>query len=379
VKTGKPSFTALAVLLAALAIACALAYARFRSGQPALRDFLSFYAGGQLFLESPPFTWSAAPARIYSAKAQRDMESRLRPGAPYMPCLRPPLFWAMVAPLSRLSIENALMVWLALNAAAAAVIGLWAAARMGEPAMLLLLALFVPLIVSLSVGQDTPLLVVVLLGFLALLERGRPAAAAVLLSLLWVKPQWLPPFVLLLLARREWRALGVLAGLSAAIWAVFPPLPYLRFLNEVRHSPGVPACLACMPNVRGLAAWLGGVQAMGPAAAVGAGAAWAIVYMRARRGSLSAGFVPACLAALLGGYYSHIYDCLLVVPAVAAAAPDEFQAPWQKVSAGVALSPLPYLASYWGPALRGFPAVTALAVFAALAAGKSAARRAPQK
>jgi hypothetical protein len=238
---------------------------------------------------------------------------------------------------------------------------------MGEPAILLLLALFVPLIVSLSVGQDTPLLVLVLLGFLALLERGRPISAAVLLSLLWVKPQWLPPFALLLLARREWRALGVLAGLSAAIWAVFAPLPYLRFLNEVRHSPGVPACLACMPNVRGLAAWLGGVGAMGVAAAVGAGAAWAIVYVRARRSSLSAGFAPACAAALLAGYYSHIYDCLLLVPALAAAS-EELPARWQKATAGIALSPLPYLASYWGPAFQGLPAVTALAVFAALTA-----------
>jgi hypothetical protein len=360
---------ALAVLLAALTTTGALAYARFGSGRPALRDFLSFYAGARLFSASPPFTWSAAPAPIYSVSAQRDLESRLRPGAPYLPCLRPPLFWALAAPLSRLSLENALIVWLALNAAAAAVMGLWAAARMREPAMLLLLALFVPLIVSLSVGQDTPLLVLLLLGFLALLERGRPAAAAVLLSMLWVKPQWLPPFVLLLLARREWRALGVLAGISAAIWAVFSPLPYLRFLNEVRHSPGVPACLACMPNVRGLAAWLGGVEATGLAAAVGAGAAWAMVYVGARRSSISAAFALACAAALLAGYYSHIYDCLLLVPAVAVAS-GRLSAQWQKLAAGIALSPLPYLASYWSPALRGLPAMAAAAVFAGLWATK---------
>lgn len=362
---------ALAALLAlALAVACTLAYARFNAGQPALRDFVSFYAGARLFVVSPPFTWSAAPAPIYSISEQRSMQTRLRPGAPYMPCLRPPLFWAMVAPISELPLQKALIVWLSLNAAAAAAIGLWAANRMKEPAVLAILALFVPLIVSLSVGQDTPLLVLLLIGFLALLERGRPVEAGLLLCLLWMKPQWLPPFALLLVARKQWRALGTLAVGSAGIWLVFSPVPYAGFLAEMRHYPGVPACLSCMPNVRGLAAWLGGIKVMKLAAGLGAGAAWTIVFVRARRRSLSRGFALACAAALLAGYYSHIYDCLLLFPALVVAA-DELAARWQKVAAGIALSPLPYLASYWSPALRGLPAVTVLAVFVALATSKT--------
>jgi hypothetical protein len=380
-----------AVLAGALALTCTLAYARFSAGQTGLRDFLSFYAGARLFAESPPVAWSASASALYSVQEQQRTEARLQPGAPYMPCLRPPLFFALLAPLSRLPLNGALAAWLVLNGCAALALGLWAARRMEEPALLLLLAVFVPLIVALSVGQDTPLLVLLLVGCLYLLEERVPSpksqvpghraiggretwdlglgtsiAAGLLLSSLWVKPQWLPPFVLLLAAKRRWRALAALAAGSAAVWLVFPPLPYIRFAADMRRYPGVPVCPECMPNVRGLLAGLRVGFGTGElAAAVAAVVVWGVVFFAARRRSFAGGFALACVAALAAGYYSHIYDCLLVVPALAIAGPA-LAARWQKMVAGAALSPLPYLAAYWSPHLRIVPAITAIAVFIAV-------------
>lgn len=348
-----------------VAAASALAYARFLAGRPALRDFLSFYTGASLFLAAaPPAPEGGVAARLYSLADQQRVQAGLAAHSPFMPYLRPPLLAALLAPLARMPLEHAALVWLALNAMAALLLGAWCARRMNEPLLLLLLALFVPLLVSLNVGQDTPLLVLALVLWLCLLETDRPVAGGLLLALLWVKPQWLPPLILLLAARRQRRALGAFAAASAALWIVFPPLAYARFLLMMDASAAVPACVPCMPNLRALAPPL-------PLQAIATTAVLAVVVLWARWVPLAVGFALACCAALLAGHYTHIYDCLLLFPAIAAASRPPLgvaQAEGRalKMVLGLALSPLPYLAPYWSAYLRTVPALMVLAVFIAL-------------
>ncbi len=360
-KRGSAWSVLIVTLAAILAGAAALAYGRFRTGRPALRDFVSFYTGASLARES----WVS---KLYSLPEQRQKQATTAPGVPFMPYLRPPLLAALLAPLALLLLKQAAVIWLALNAAASLLLGVWCARRLNEPFLLLLFALFTPLLVALNVGQDTPLLVLAVVMSLELLESEQPSAAGLLLGVLWVKPQWLPPFLLLLAARRHWRALTVFAAASAVLAAVSRPLAYARFLREMAALPGIPACIPCMPNLRALLPWL-------PLLAVATAAVLAVVFVGARSGSLPAAFGLACCAAVLAGYYSHVYDCLLLAPAITIAGGARIRHAARLIF-GAALSPLPYLAPYWRAELRLVPALTTLAVF--LAYASSAAISSPR-
>jgi len=125
--------TCLAILAASL-IACSwLAYSRYQRGLPALLDFAAM---------------SGMPSTLSGASA--------------LPAIRPPFY--------------RLPPWpgpgLALNAACGFAFGCWVVARRKEPALALLLAMFVPVIVSLLVGQDSLILLAVITGVFLLMDRG---------------------------------------------------------------------------------------------------------------------------------------------------------------------------------------------------------------
>ncbi len=306
----------LALLAAGLALSAGLAYWRFLHGQPALDDFAAIYGKGPL------------------------------------PLLRPPFY----RPLAILPFPAAAALWLVLNAAAGLAFGAWAALRTREPAMAILLAFFVPAIVSLSVGQDSLLLLAVLAGVFLLLESKRPFTAGLLLSLLWVKFQFLPAFLLLLAVRKDWPALGGFGlGTVALLGSVAKELPaYASYLAEAASHPRVVPCRPCMPNLHALAPW------PGPALALSA-ALLAVSALRFRV-PLEPAFALAASAALLSSHHAHIYDCVLLFLAVVLMMErkSEDRPPaWL----GLAISPLPYLLPYlWSPA-RILPALMAAAVW----------------
>ena len=306
------------ILAAGLLLTAGLAYERFLRGQPALQDFLALQERGPL------------------------------------PAIRPPFY----RPLAGLPLRSAAGLWLSLNVAAGLGFGLWAGRRTREPTLALLLAVFVPSIVALSVGQDSLLLVAALAGVFVLLESRRTWTAGLLLSLLWVKFQFLPAFILLLAIRREWRALGGLAlGTAAFLAPVAPQLPgYIAYLAKMAAHPSVVPCRRCMPNLHALIPH--------PLLSLAASAALLAVSAPSFRGSLPSPFALASVCALLASHHAQVYDCvLLFLAAVVRMGGDP--APRMAWAWALGISPLPYLLPYlWAPA-QMLPAFTAIAAWVA--------------
>jgi hypothetical protein len=313
--------TCLAVLAASL-IACSwLAYSRYQRGLPALLDFAAMSG---------------------------------MPSTQPLPVIRPPFYRLPPWPGS----------WLALNAACGFAFGCWVVARRREPALALLLAMFVPVIVSLLVGQDSLLLLAAITGVFLLLESRRTFLAGLLLALLWVKFQFLPAFLLLLVVRKEWRALAGFATASGVI--LFPKaaqLPgYFDSLMQMAGRADVVPCRECMPNLYAF------VPSPGIAAVISA-ATLILAATQFRRRSLRDAFALAAVTALLASMHAHGYDCGLLFLAVTLAVP--LRGPLARtLLAGWALSPLPYLLPYFAPysgsAVRLLPAATAFLLWLTL-------------
>ncbi len=280
---------------------------------------------------------------------------RTFPNVPALPAIRPPFYRLPPWP----------GLWLALNAACGFAFGYWAVARRKEPALALLLAMFVPAIVSLLVGQDSLILLAAVTGVFLLLESRRTFLAGLLLAMLWVKFQFLPAFVLLLVVRREWRALAGFAMGSAAI--LLPSAGqlggYAAALLAMAGQADVVPCRECMPNL----------YAFLPSFGVAALASVALLMVTAtqfRRRALPQAFALAAVAALLAGMHGHGYDCGLLFLAVTLAVPQATGG-FRAFLAGWALSPLPYLLPYFGSGVwtapaRLLPAVTATLLWLAL-------------
>ncbi len=299
----------LSVLVLSFSLAAWLAASRHTHGQPALLDFDAI---------------SAAPGAA-------------------LPAIRPPFYRLPDAP----------RFWLALNVLCGAGFGAWLIQRRMDPAFALLFAVFTPAIVSILVGQDSLILLAALCGVFLLLERRRPIPAGLLLSLWWVKFQFLPAFVLLLLMRREWRALaGFTAGSFLLLAPVAPQLPGYAaglFYHPERFAP----CRECMPNIHAL------IPNFTAAGAVSLGLL-AISAMRFHKLSLKQAFALALIAAPLAGMHTHVYDIVLLFFAVLLAErprlPVALLWSW-------AASPVPWLIPYFWMPGRITPALTALAMW----------------
>ncbi|GEM_PF-4054194 len=264
-----------------------------------------------------------------------------------LPSIRPPFY--TIAPWPG--------VWLTENAVAGFMFGWWLAARRKEPALALLLAIFTPLIVSLLVGQDSLLLLAVLVSVFILLENKRPLPAGLFLAFLTVKFQLLPAFILLLVIRREWRALAGFAVGSAIM--IYPQLgslgAYLTLLPAGLNAAAVMPCRECMPNLYALVSptrW----------AILASFAVLIIGAIVSRRRPFPEQFALAAVTALLASMHAHVYDCGLLFLAVALAVPFSGSRA-RTIAAAWAISPLPYLLPYYGESLRLIPALTAVTLW----------------
>jgi hypothetical protein len=251
-------------------------------------------------------------------------------------------------------------VWLAENSICGFVLGWWLVTRRKEPALALLLAIFTPTIISLLVGQDSFLILGVLASVFLLLENKRLLPAGLFLAFLSVKFQLLPAFVLLLVIRREWRALaGFAVGAAIMIFPVLPNLGVYAALLPLRvNDPTVMPCRECMPNLYALVPptrW----AILASVAVLIAGAIFA------RRRPLPEAFAITCVTALLASLHAHVYDCGLLFLAVALAVPFSGSRA-RALAAAWAISPLPYLLPYYGENLRLIPALTATTLWAFL-------------
>jgi hypothetical protein len=120
------------------------------------------------------------------------------------------------------------------------------------------LAAFYPVLETLQQGQVSALLAVAALAFAICIREGRAFSAALWLLALSIKPQTLPPLLVVLAVRREYRVLSVAGALGAGAFlltaVVLGPGVWLHYATQL---PGLERFFGVgtpdhMPTVRGL-------------------------------------------------------------------------------------------------------------------------------
>ena len=203
--------------------------------------------------------------QLYDAELQRQYQARYagRVGTLY---IHPPFEAALYLAAAWLPLKRAYLLWTLLNLGFLAVTARCLATGSLMPwdwRMLLAASLtFVPLLLCLVQGQDSILLLLLVLLAFTSLRRGHAFAAGCWLALGLFKFQLvLPLFVVLLLTQvRSRNALAkgftsvalFLAGLSVAIsgWSVFTAYP--QFLLHLQAQPFAGIIPGAMANIRGL-------------------------------------------------------------------------------------------------------------------------------
>jgi Glycosyltransferase family 87 len=252
--------------LAAMIVAHAWMFFSLRreiaSGYP---DFTIFYTAGKCILQGQG-------RQLYDLETQfaiqREFASEVKHRDNPLPFNHPPFEALLFAPLARLPYVVAYLVWAVFNVAL--ILGFWILLRPRLPSLhgflpalpLLATFAFFPLIMALLQGQDSILLLFLYGLVFCALATGRSFVAGVCLGLALFKFQLVLPFVLVLLLRRQWRAVAgfvvtafALLLVSATVVGWSGVMAYPGFVLRLNRS-GAQAGIypRDMPNLRGLVA-----------------------------------------------------------------------------------------------------------------------------
>jgi len=216
------------------------------------RDFLAFYMAGELAAEGDY-------AGLYRLQRQSEyqlefMRQRNPRWAKTCIYFNPPHYALAMSWLAPLGYGGAFLAWSAASVvfflANVAIFACWLDVASLRPVALLSVC-FPPWFLALAGGQNTFLSLLLMTAFCALLMRGRPLSAGIVLSLLSYKFQFLVVPALWLVLTRQWRALtGVLLGggatLVLTVWAcgldaVSAYAGFLTGLGEVMTREGFDA------------------------------------------------------------------------------------------------------------------------------------------
>lgn len=303
------------------------------AGTPIGADFLAFFTGGRLWLDS-------RAGELYDFGAQQGLQTALMgPGTPLCPFLNPPHAAVLYAPFAAAGYLPGLLGWWALCGLGLLV----AVARLraelglrGSTALWTARALmFFPVLAAFLFGQVAPLLVLPLSGFLLALRADRDLEAGAWLGLLALKPQLGLGWAVVLVASGRWRAVSTAAlvvgaqialGLLAAPEATAPFLAASRgFLDllarDVYPTWGLSNALALC--VLGLG-WASDRLALEAWFGLSAALLWTVGFAgwRAMTGDPAHrdGRLATCVAlSLLVSPHLYFYDLALLVPAFALA------------------------------------------------------------
>ncbi|HVB34495.1 MAG TPA: glycosyltransferase family 87 protein [Patescibacteria group bacterium] len=228
-------------------------------------DFLSFYSAGSILRRGES-------ASLYDLSLQRRIELQTFPHASvflpfYHPAFEAPLF----VPFAYTSFDHAFALWGMLNLGTLALL-FWLLPRTGyrlddDSRLVWLAGSLVPVAETLLLGQDSLVLVLlVVLAFLAL-KRRRDFAAGMALGAGLFRFQFLLPFAFIFVLRRRWRLLGGIAmagtlavAVSAALVGWVGLLNYVKLIFSMgqlsgREGRGIFAF--SMPSLRGAIATFG--------------------------------------------------------------------------------------------------------------------------
>jgi hypothetical protein len=297
-KADGPSIFAVVISFSLL---CFVAFG-FPSVRQGHTDFLSFYAGAKL----------AGSPHLYSLSHISEIQREFRAADEIKAFIRPPFYAVLLSPMGRLPFRTAELIWQSLLlAAAAAFITIWAP----HPRSVLLCCWFVPLWVSLIIGQDMPLLLLCVALSALLLRRDRPFSAGVAMALCAAKFHLLLLLPVLIITKRLWRfaggfaaGAGALAALSFAVQGWDWPKRYLDVL-KVNESDLISRVY--MANFAGLLGRLAHSEIwLTLSALVVIWGSWRV----ARRATIEFSLATALCGGLLVGFHGYIYDCAILLP-----------------------------------------------------------------
>ncbi len=230
-------------------------------------DFTIFYTAGKAVNQG-------RGRQLYDLETQLALQRGFAPEVKHrenaLPFNHPPFEALLFVPLAGLPYVTAYLVWAIFNIAL--ILGFWTLLRPRLPNLhnflpalpLLAMFAFFPVIMALLQGQDSILLLFLYGLAFSALATGRAFVAGVFLALALFKFQLVLPFVLVLLLRRQWKAVAgfsltafVLLLVSAAVVGWNGVLAYPGFvlrLNRSAAQAGIDP--RDMPNLRGLVAGL---------------------------------------------------------------------------------------------------------------------------
>jgi hypothetical protein len=184
-------------------------------------DWTSFYGAGELVR-------TGHASELYDASAQAAVQHRLAGPDINVTGYPLPTFAAcLFSLLSLVSLRTSYVLWLAINLVLISMLlGLswrWLADMPRSLRSVFLICALVLTLRSLLLGQVDLFVVAGLVGCYAMLRSERPVAAGLILSMGLFKPHLIAAAVLLLLVKREWRALGGFTAAGGPL-LVLPPL-----------------------------------------------------------------------------------------------------------------------------------------------------------
>ncbi|TAM85510.1 DUF2029 domain-containing protein [bacterium] len=274
-----------------------------------LADWLTFYTAGKL-----AGTHALVDPRLFLAfQHAHGFRTDIFP--------YPPAFAYIYVPLSRLPVLLSFVVNAVVMLGCAFSAGAIGARLFALPKPLAILAslAWTPIGVSITIGQNAPL--GVLLAILAIggLAAQRPLATAIPLGLLLYKPTYALPLIGLLVIRRRWRELGIVAAMAAG-WYLLSvvatggdlawPLHYAHSIASYYHADA----LFNAPHTVSLP---GILLQLGAPLAIAVGSAIALLVLAipglARRPALEAGSA-ACMIGLAVSPHAYAYDAAMLLP-----------------------------------------------------------------
>ena len=200
-------------------------------------DFLNIYTGSSLAREG-------RFAELYDQRVQLSKERELLPEtAELIPFVRPAFYAALLAPLSLIPYETALWCWLLLQFLLLVGCWLWASRKFGSDA-LIFGALYFPTAHGISSGQDSSVMLLILIGAYVLAERGRPFWSGAVLGLALQKFHLLlllPPAMLLRRQNRMLFGFGAAAIVEVVLCALLSGIQGMQLYVELLTAKDIEA------------------------------------------------------------------------------------------------------------------------------------------
>jgi len=318
-------------IVLSLAFLLAMAYLQRERALKGQNDFVQLYTAAKL-AGTPDLYSRTANLAAVQATLGFTMDSVVY--------TRPPFYAALLKPLAALPYPAAYAVFSLATFSSI----LWFVVRFQKQCseLPLFAAMSIPALTSLCDGQDTPLLLVILGGFILLTRQGHDFAGGLVLSLCAIKFHLFLFLPVLLLITKRWRILGGsvfgIAILTGAGMLVDGPDSIRQYLNVLR-DPWINPRATIMPNLHGLVATLHGDARLELLLA----AAVLLAFLCTARQSENFEFLFAAslVCGLLVSFHSGVVDDLVLLPVFVSVMSATSNAPLRAACALI-LTPIPY-------------------------------------